>query len=281
MRAPRRAQREGEPAPFIKWVGGKSRLAAELLARAPCQFKRYHEPFVGGAALFFRLRPTSALLTDLNADLVDCYRAVKTEVDAVIAALAPHRARHDEAYFYQTRARWNAARHELPLAERAALFVYLNKTCYNGLFRVNRSGEFNVPAGRYTNPAILDEAGLRAASRALKRVTLAAAPYHAVLDRARAGDFVYFDPPYVPLTATANFTSYTAGSFGADEQARLADVFRRLVKRGCHLLLSNSDTPLVRELYAGFRIDRVLCARGVNRDPSKRGAVAEVIVSGA
>jgi DNA adenine methylase len=176
------------------------------------------------------------------------------------------------------RDRWNAAAASSP-AERAAAFIYLNKTCYNGLWRVNRRGRFNVPLGRYANPGIVDADGLHAAARALAGAELAVAPFEDVLAHAAPGDLVYFDPPYVPLSATAHFTAYTAGGFSAADQARLAEVFRALDERGCAVLLSNHDTPMVRRLFHGYRVDRVLCARNINSRAEARGAVAEVIVS--
>jgi DNA adenine methylase len=265
--------------PFLKWVGGKTRLLGELARRAPRDFRRYFEPFVGGGALFFHLRPPSAALSDTNTELVDTYRAVRDEVDDVIRALERHRRRHDETHYYATRARWNEQRAGLAPAERAAAFLYMNKTCYNGLWRVNRRGEFNVPAGRYENPAILDAALLRAASAALAGAELERAPFDHVLDHADAGDFVYFDPPYDPVSATARFTSYTQADFGPADQERLAATFRKLADRGCAVMLSNSDTPFVRKLYAGFKVDRVMAPRFVNSRADARGCVAEVIVT--
>jgi DNA adenine methylase len=271
--------RRAAPAPIVKWVGGKSKLLDELCARAPGTFERYFEPFLGGGALFFRLRPARASLSDRNEALIECYRAVRDEVDDVIDALVGHRVRHGREYYYETRDAWNAGMREATSAERAATFVYLNKTCYNGLWRVNSHGAFNVPMGRYERPAILDAAALRMAATALRGRDLHARAFDEVLDEAKAGDFVYFDPPYVPVGATADFTSYTAGRFGLADQERLAGVFRALAHRGCAVMLSNSDTPVVRQLYAGFRIDRVWCSRAVNSRADRRGEVAEVIVT--
>src|SRR5262249_58560911 len=256
--------RRAAPAPIVKWAGGKSKLLDELCARAPTSFGRYFEPFMGGGALFFRLRPVEATLSDRNEALIECYRAVRDEVDDVIDALVRPRARHRREYYYDVRDAWNAGMREATSAERGATFIYLNKTCYNGLWRVNSQGEFNVPMGRYERPAILDAAALHTAAGALRGRALLARPFEAVLDEADAGDFVYFDPPYVPVGATADFTGYTAGRFGLADQERLARAFRELAGRGCAVMLSNSDTPLVRRLYAGFRIDRVWCSRAVN-----------------
>ena len=264
--------------PIVKWAGGKSKLVGELLARAPNAHLRYFEPFLGGGALFFRLAPRAAVLSDANPDLIGCYQAVRDHVEAVIRALAHHRDQHGERHYYEVRDQWNQGCEPAGSPERAATFIYLNKTCYNGLWRVNRSGGFNVPMGRYVNPPILDPANLRAAAHALARVRLDAAPFERVLDEADAGDFVYFDPPYVPVSETADFTNYTAEGFGPAEQERLAQVVRTLADRGCAVMVSNSDTPRVRCLYAGLRVDRVMCARAINSKAGARGAAAEVIV---
>ena len=263
--------------PVLKWAGGKGRLLPELLARLPKAFRAYHEPFVGGGALFFELASqdliTAAHVSDINASLIDVYLGLRDCVDDVIASLQQHR--HDHDYYYQVRALRPA---ELSLPERAARIIYLNKTCYNGLYRENRRGEFNVPFGRYVNPTICDEPNLRAASLALQGVEIARCHFSTVLDYAQRGDFVYFDPPYHPLSATANFTSYDRRGFGPDDQRQLRDVFTQLGDRGIRAMLSNSDTPFVRELYGGFAIDQVQAARAVNSKANGRGKVAEVIV---
>jgi DNA adenine methylase len=219
--------RPSGPSPFVKWVGGKGKLLGELCTRAPLSYRRYFEPFLGGGALFFRMRPKAAALSDVNAELIGCWRAVRDDLDAVMAALSRHRARHSEEYYYSTRVRWNAGHgrgDDTCAAERAATFLYLNKTCYNGLWRVNSRGEFNVPAGRYENPTILDRENLRAASNALAGQDIHVAGFEGVLDNAGSGDFVYFDPPYHPISETSDFTSYTPGKFDASDQARLSGV---------------------------------------------------------
>jgi len=266
--------------PIIKWVGGKTKLLDDLLARMPAQLGRYYEPFCGGAALFFRVAPGRAVLADSNADLIDLYKTVKRDADGVIRRLQLHREAHDEAHYYRTRARWNDHGVSWTAVERAAAFIYLNKTCFNGLWRVNRAGDFNVPIGRYTDPPICVPELLRAAHAALGRTELRCMDYREAVRDAGRGDFVYFDPPYDPVTTTANFTSYTALAFGADDQRALAETARMLVGRGCRVMLSNSDTPFIRSLYKGFRIDRVKCARAINSNASRRGEVDEVIVVG-
>jgi DNA adenine methylase len=205
---------------------------------------------------------------------------IREDVDALIRRLEIHRAAHDEAHYYDTRARWNDPSVSMLPVDRAATFIYLNKTCFNGLWRVNRTGAFNVPMGRYTDPPICVPEALRSAAIALARAELRHTDFRAAVADASRGDFVYFDPPYDPVTKTANFTSYTAGAFGDDEQRALADLAKTLVGRGVRVMLSNSDTPFVRSLYKGLRIDRVKCARAINSDPSRRGDVDEVVVTG-
>lgn len=267
-------------APIVKWAGGKSRLCDELLARSPRRFRRYFEPFLGGAALYFRLAPRFGILSDCNADLINMYRCVAWNVEAVIRRLARHREDHTEAHYYRMRERWNTAGELAADVDRAAAFIYLNKTCYNGLWRVNSRGQFNVPVGRYDEPSIFDPAALRAASKLLQRAEIATCHFADAADSARAGDFVYFDPPYHPLSETANFTSYTAGSFGPEDQRQLAEVARALVRRGCSVMVSNSDTAFIRDLYRGFRIDEVDCSRAINSKASARGPQRELIIVG-
>lgn len=279
-RDPRPALREPVAAPVVKWVGGKTKLLPALLARMPERFARYYEPFAGGAALFFRVAPERAVLADSNPDLIGLYTCLANDVAGVIRKLEHHRAAHCQAHYYATRARWNDREQSWSSADRAATFIYLNKTCFNGLWRVNRAGAFNVPIGRYTDPPICVPDALRAAGGLLGRATLRCDDYRAAVADARRGDFVYFDPPYDPVAPTANFTSYTSDAFGADHQRALADTARALVARGCRVMLSNSDTLFVRSLYRGFRIDRVKCNRAINSNAARRGEVDEVIVTG-
>ena len=267
-------------APVIKWVGGKTKLLPELTARMPARFERYYEPFAGGAAMFFRIAPERAVLADSNPDLIGLYTCLTRDVAGVIKKLEHHRAAHSEAHYYTTRTRWNDRELRWTTADRAATFIYLNKTCFNGLWRVNRAGLFNVPIGRYADPPICVPDALRAASRVLSRATIVNDDYQEVGKTAKRGDFLYFDPPYDPVAPTANFTSYTAGAFGADQQRELAETAKKLVARGCQVMLSNSDTPFIRSLYKGFRVDRVKCARAINSNAAKRGDVDEVIVTG-
>lgn len=270
--------KDPDPRPFLKWVGGKTQLLEQLQPLLPPTFRRYFEPFVGGAALFFDLRAKERLnaeitLSDVNAELVDAYVAIRDQVDDVIAVLRDHKYESD--YYYEVR---KLDRSKLTLPQRAARTVFLNKTGYNGLYRVNRSGQFNVPFGRFTNPAFCDVENLRACSRALRGVDITCADFEAVLENARKGDFVYFDPPYVPLSPTSDFTAYIPGGFGEGEQRKLAKVFGKLAKRGVYAMLSNSDTPFVRELYKDFDIETVYAARSVNSNAARRGKLPEVVV---
>ncbi len=239
---------------------------------------RHVEPFMGGAALFFARRPARALLQDVNGALVDTYRVVRDQVDELIEALGPLAEGHSAERYYRVRERYNASRGSEHGPERAAMFIYLNKTCFNGLHRVNRKGEFNVPAGRYKNPRILDHARLRAASLQLRSAEIVEEGFESLVARAKPGDFVYMDPPYEPASTTANFTAYAKGGFSREHQTRLRDVFDALTRRGCKCMLSNSDVPFIRDLYRQHNIDIVQAARAVSCNGRGRGKVAEVVV---
>jgi DNA adenine methylase len=262
------------PRPFLKWVGGKRQLLAALHAHRPQTFGRYFEPFVGGGALFFDLAPSRAVLADCNERLVRAYVGIRDSVDEVIALLRTYP--HERDFYLAFRKRPIDARSD---AEVAAWFVYLNKTGFNGLYRVNSRNLVNVPFGRYAKPNICDEVTLRACSAALAGARIVHGDFEQGVKGARAGDFVYFDPPYVPLSATSTFTSYTAAGFGLEDQRRLRDVAWQLKKRGVHVLVSNSSAPAVRALYAdGFELVEVAAKRAVNSDPTRRGAVTELLI---
>jgi DNA adenine methylase len=265
--------------PFLKWVGGKAKLrhALDPLMPPGVGLMRHVEPFVGGGALFFARGPERALLCDVNQDLIATYEVVRDELPELLSQLARLARGHGEERYYAVRERYNARRPK-SRAERAAQFIYLNKTCFNGLFRVNRKGDFNVPMGRYANPNIADVDALRAASARLRHAELRCAPFECLLSEARPGDFIYMDPPYEPLSRTSNFTSYAQDGFSQVDQTRLRDVFRELDRRGAKLMLSNSDAPLIRDLYRGYTIDVVLAARAVNCDAKSRGPVRELVV---
>ncbi len=262
--------------PFLKWAGGKTALLPEILPRLPKKIKYYYEPFVGGGAVFFALaaekRFKRAALGDINEELVETYISVSREVDKVIEHLKIEASKHSEKNFYKVR-----AREGIFVASR---MIYLNRTCFNGLYRVNRKGQFNVPFGDYKNPTICDEENLRACSLALQDVEEFFPKDFQFVEEARRGDTVYFDPPYAPVSDTANFTAFAKGGFGEEEQERLRDCFARLDGRGVHVLLSNSDTPFVRKLYKGFKLDKVEAPRRINSKGGKRGNVGELLISG-
>ncbi len=263
-----------KPRPFLKWAGGKSKLVETIMTRFPHNFGRYFEPFLGGGAVYFGLEPERAVLADMNLELVTAYTALRDELPRVLAALRRHRANRE--HFYAVRAQ--DASGMSPTA-RAARMIFLNRTCYNGLYRVNRSGAFNVPFGKYDNPTICDEENLRAVSHALQDATIEHSDVFSTVAKARAGDLVYFDPPYDPVSKTASFVSYTDRGFTSEDQERLAQTFRDLADRGVHAVLSNSDTPFIRKLYKGFRVDTVHVRRAINSRADRRGPVAEVLVS--
>jgi DNA adenine methylase len=266
--------------PFMKRVGGKTKLLPELKARLPKTYKRYFEPFVGGGALFFDLAPADAVLGDASVELVDTYRGLKYAVEDVIAKLAVHATLHaGDTYYYTVRTAWNQGQWRNDLAGHAAAFLYLNKTCFNGLWRVNKAGAFNVPKGAYANPTICNANALRQAADVLASATLSSDEYYQTASFAERGDFVYFDPPYDPVSKTSNFTAYTKDVFGYAEQEVLADHARTLALRGVSVMLSNNDTPFIRSLYQDFCIDTVPCARSINSKGSKRGPVSEVIIT--
>lgn len=243
---------------------------------------RYFEPFIGGGALFFELVRTGrlgrkkAVICDNNKNLIDVYEAVKTGVDEILETLASHKRRHCETYYYKVR---DQAPNDL--YERAARIIYLNKTCFNGLYRENSKGKFNVPVGSYKNPTIADESNLRAAAHALNKAYVEHDSFDLTLDRVEQGDFVYFDPPYHPLSKTASFTAYSKNGFGVAEQEKLARIFRVLHERGAKLLLSNSKTPLIRELYTSpdFKLSEVYATRRVNSRADRRGKIPEILVT--
>ncbi len=295
--------------PFLKWAGGKRQLLPVLRRFYPREFGTYHEPFLGSGAVFFDLAGAGRVaagrirLTDVNADLIGCWLRLRDQRDAVVAGLRRLEAGHRAApvkHFYRIRnEKFNPARRKImngtgPRAEKysanlAAMFIYLNRTGFNGLFRLNAAGLFNVPRGSYANPGICDEDNLRRVSSTLAELsaTVEHAPFESVLRSALEGDFVYFDPPYAPLSSTASFTSYTADRFGADDQRRLQQVVIALAKRGCHVLLSNSTAAEISDLYvnncdakrAGLWAQEVEARRDINSDASRRGRVKEYVIT--
>lgn len=274
--------------PIVKWAGGKARLVDTLLDLLPAKIGTYVEPFCGGAALFFRLaaerprRYERAILADKNAELIACYRAIKNDLDALVALLHEQQRAHLALAAEERRADYYRVRDLVPDAmsdvERGARLLFLNKTCFNGLWRVNASGKFNVPYGRYDNPRILDEDVLRAAHEALRDVRIENADYSEVTRGLGPRDFVYFDPPYVPVSRTANFTAYAKDRFGEAEQKHLAKVLLALQKQRIPAVLSNACSDATLALYSGAKHHVVVpMPRAINSDPKKRGDVKELL----
>jgi len=260
--------------PFVKWAGGKRQLLPKLIEAMPREYGHYFEPFVGAGALFFGLVPKRAVLVDANEELMTTYRVVRDNVDALIEALGQHR--YEKEYFYEVRSQ-NLA--DLSQVELAARMIFLNRTGFNGLYRVNKKGEFNVPFGRHKNPTICQAERLRNCSRVLREADLRDGDFSQIERRTSPGDFVYFDPPYIPLSRSASFTAYQRNGFGMDNQERLAALFDALAARGVFVMLSNSDVPWVRERYAGHKVKEVSAVRAVNRNSAGRGPVGELIVT--
>lgn len=261
--------------PFLKWAGGKARLLDDLRAWLPPKsFKRYFEPFLGGGAFFFDLAPSEAFLGDSNAELINCYAVVKEKTEDLIRALEDFQI--SESDFYKVRA---LDPEKLPQIIRAARLIYLNKTCYNGVYRVNKRGQFNTPFGRSTNVALADAANLTAAGKLLQRANLFCADYREVLKIAGKGDFVYLDPPYVPVGRFSDFKRYTKEQFYASDHEHLAQEFRRLSNKGCYVLLSNSFNKETLKLYSGFAQRTVRMRRFVNCKGEGRGYVNELLIS--
>jgi DNA adenine methylase len=266
------------PRPFVKWAGGKSQLLTQLHKRLPKRFNRYWEPFIGGGALFFSLRPSSGVIVDTNSELTTTYTVVRDDVEALIEELQQHR--YDREYFYLVR-EWDRRSDfaSLPAVKRAARFIFLNKTCFNGLYRVNSKGHFNVPFGRYDDPRIVDPCNLRLCSQALQNTEIRLGNFLSIEESVAQGDLVYFDPPYVPLSVTSSFTSYTKEGFRFEDQIALRDLCQRLAKKGAFVVVSNSASPFVEALYEGFSIHRVEATRAINSKAEKRGAIEELIVT--
>jgi DNA adenine methylase len=263
--------------PFLKWAGGKTQLLPHLMCRVPEGFNRYIEPFLGGGALYFALQPKTAYLSDCNNELINCVEVVRSHLDELIAELRAYR--YEEEMYYHVR---DLDRSEnfaaLSPIQRAARFVYLNKTCFNGLYRVNSKGQFNVPFGKYTDPKILDESNLRACSKALQSAIITRSNFEEVVEVAQQGDFVYFDPPYAPISETSDFTAYASGGFDEGAQELLLLVCLKLHQKGVKWMVSNSNAPIIQELYRGFKIEPVEAARAINSKGSKRGPVVELII---
>lgn len=272
--------------PFLKWAGGKRQLLPEINEYLPPKkFKNYHEPFVGAGAVLFDLEPKKAYINDFNSELINTYKAIKYDVETLISLLKEHEANNTKEYFYEIREWDRTGKLETKSdTERASRLIYLNKTCFNGLFRVNSQNQFNVPYGNYKNPLIVNSQVLMAVHHYLNDndITILNGDFSQVLDHAKKGDFIYLDPPYAPLTDDSqSFVGYTLNGFGNDEQERLRDVFVELDKRDCYVMLSNSSVPSIHELYKDYanKIKIVGANRMINSNAKKRGKVDEVIIT--
>ena len=266
------------PHSFIKWAGGKGRMTSHIIQHMPSGTFRYFEPFAGGAAVFFELfrqkRVTRAVLGDNNPDLMNAYRVIKSSVDELIQEL-------QSGYYVYDKTSYLKIRSQAPTEAvvKAARFIYLNRTCYNGLYRVNKDGGFNVPFGTYDNPKICDATNLRAVSLSLRKVKLVEKSFSESVREAKKGDVVYLDPPYFPISATSNFTAYTKSGFGLKEHTELAMVFANLADRGVCTIMSNSAAPTVRRLFRDYNIIELRGARSVGGSSGCRKSVTEVMIS--
>lgn len=268
--------------PFLKWVGGKTQLLTQLRELFPKSFESYFEPFFGGGAVFFDLAPVTGHINDINKTLMNAYVDIRDNSAKLIKILSAIESEytsldleHQSEYYYDKRAEFNESKHSI---KKTALLIFLNKTCFNGLYRENRKGEFNVPFGKHRNPTICDADNLRAISKVLKYVNITNYSYVDAVKDAKKGDFVYLDPPYHPLNATSSFTGYTEGDFTADDQRSLKKLFDELNNRGCYVVMSNSDTEFIRDLYKEYRQEKVWAGRAINAQGHKRGKITELVV---
>lgn len=269
---------------FVKWAGGKGQLIEQFIPLFPKKINRYFEPFVGSGAVFFfitqKFNPKEIILSDTNEELINTYKIIKEDVERLIVELKQHSEYHkaEGKKYYLTIRATNPKL--LPDLERAARFIYLNKTCFNGLYRVNSKGQFNVPMGDYKNPDIIQEDRLRKVSKLLQKVILKVMSFEKIVSLAKKGDFIYFDPPYYPLKKTS-FTSYNKDIFMEKEQTLLRDVFVKLHKKGCLVMESNSDTEFIKKLYDSkeFKIHIVKATRMINSDANGRGKINEVVIT--
>lgn len=268
--------------PVLKWVGGKRQLLDDIKPFIPKHITTYIEPFIGGAAVLFELQPTKAIINDYNTDLINVYEVIKEDLENLLTLLEEHNLNNSEKHFYEVRS-WDRDEYQysqLSRVEKAARIIYLNKTCFNGLYRVNSKGEFNTPYGKYENPNIVNEVRLRAVSEYLNdnNIKIMNEDYTEALKYQRKGSFVYLDPPYMPISETSAFTSYTENGFDLEEQIRLKKVCDNLDKRGISFLQSNSDTPFIRDLYKDYNIKTIRAKRSINSKGNGRGEINEVLI---
>lgn len=266
-------------APFLKWVGGKRQLLSSINQHIPNKISTYYEPFIGGGAIFFHNQPKKAVINDLNSELINVYKVIKDSPNELIKDLKTHK--NDADYFYEIRALDRSTQYsDLSNIKKASRVIFLNKTCYNGLYRVNNAGEFNSPFGRYKNPNIVNDVTIKAVSNYLNNnnIEILNSDYEAVLKNIRKGAFVYFDPPYHPLSKSSNFTGYNQGGFNMYDQIRLRDVCNKLNEKGVKFLLSNSDAPFIKDIYKDYNIMLVKATRSINSNAKKRGEINEVLI---
>lgn len=272
--------------PFLKWAGGKRQLLPEIVKYVPKLTSKhtYYEPFIGGGALLFELQHQKAVINDSNRELINCYEVIGDSLDELMEELSKDKYSNSETFYYHMRDLDRSAKKyaSLSAVEKAARIIYLNKTCYNGLFRVNSQGQFNVPFGRYKNPNFLDDAVLRAVNKYLSSntITLSSLDFQEAVKNAQKGDFIYLDPPYDPVSETASFTGYDVNGFNRDEQKRLKKVFDDLTAKGCNVMMSNSCTDFILDLYKDYQdtTKKVRATRSINSNALKRGMVDEVLV---
>lgn len=267
-------------APVVKWVGGKRQLLNDLIPLLPKRMTAYCEPFVGGGALFFYLQPSKAVINDINQELIHLYEVIRDDVEGLITELKQYQNEAEMFYSVRDWDRDTAFYQDLSKVKKASRVIYLNKTCYNGLFRVNSAGEFNTPFGNYKNPNIVNADVLRAVSKYFNKAEISFfnRDYARVLERLPKGAFAYLDPPYDPVSETASFTGYSKGGFGRHEQIRLRECCDELNRRGIKFMLSNSATDFIKEQYAAYHIKVVKAKRAVNSVASKRGQIDEVVI---
>lgn len=266
--------------PVVKWAGGKRQLLSEIIKYIPNKYSTYYEPFIGGGAVLFHLQPRKAVINDINEELVNLYQVIKNNITELFLSLSEHR--NEPAYFYATREldRDKKKFNRLSNVEKASRTLYLNKTCFNGLFRVNSRGEFNVPFGKYKNPDIINEATLKAVSDYFNNadISFLCGDFETSIENIKENDFVYFDPPYDPISESANFTGYSKDGFSKEDQIRLKKLCDKLDDKGVKFLLSNSATSLILDLYKDYHVEIVQARRAINSDGDKRGKIEEVLV---
>ncbi len=280
----RRADKQNVLAqPFLKWAGGKRQLLPAIKEYLPKNIGQYYEPFVGAGAVLFSLQPKKSVINDTNSELINCYRVIKDNPEELLELCQQHREKNSKEHYYWLREqdRKNNFKDRSP-QERAARIIYLNKTCFNGLFRVNSSGQFNVPYGNYSNPVIADPAVIKSVSAYLNQrdVRIIEGDFSKAVATARKGAFIYFDPPYHPISDTSSFTGYSINGFGEAEQVRLKELCDKLSERGCQVLISNSSAFLIKDLYSdpNYEIVEVKASRAINAVSSRRGRINELLI---